>query len=51
MATRTAKCDLQMAQQAQFLYKNMVKFIFDNKQLFCLLREKSTHYHVDEIDA
>jgi hypothetical protein len=29
----------------------MVKFIFKNKQLFCLSREKAAHKHVDEIDA
>jgi hypothetical protein len=29
----------------------MVKFIFKNKQLFCLLREEAAGKRVDEIDA
>ncbi len=41
---------------AQFLYeifvwKSMGKFIFKNKQLFCLSREKAMFKHVDDIDA
>jgi hypothetical protein len=29
----------------------MAKLVFKNEQLFCLLREKATHKHVDEIGA
>jgi hypothetical protein len=34
-----------------FVQKSMVKFIFKNKQLFCLSREKAARKDVDEIDA
>ncbi len=39
------------ADQHNFHTKGKVKFVFKNKQIFCLSHEKAACKHVDEIDA
>ncbi len=47
----TAKCDLRMAQPAQFSYEKVGEIWFQKQSAFCLSCKKAMRKHVDEINA
>ncbi len=52
MVTSTAKCNLRIAQPAQFLYEKAWSNSFSKtSSFFCLSHKKATCKHVDDIDT